>query len=1609
MIKTLLHFRNADSTQDINTQLAGFFAKGVVSGGTIAPVTPNSVPQITVAPFKLIGQDGMVVLETSDTQTFTLPANTVTVVCFNSQYITNANPVATFQMIEISAYNALGAGGQAPLTVFGVVTTTGATVAPVVDYSLANLIDPVGRNTLRGLVAAVANLPASNNRVGDAYVVESGTPDSNNGIYVWKGTAGWTNITDTLALSTLLTNHLSDLTPNERHLTDAQKDAVDNASPAPSASNPFLTADNALIPTAEETAALEGLSNAVPVPPSAINPYVTAAYNEAQPAAYNTTASGSFITLSPAQGPFYVGLGVGNASALPYFRLYDAVNEREYTNSAGDPVYLTGVYKSTLGPTPLDPSVETTVTNSNGFWSSSIYFTFSGVIDSAVQIRYGVLTNFSTASRGLALLPGPREAQMSGPLLARLKAISGRQFDDPMQAGESNVQLFNALGGARRYLNAATVGDYVVSGDLFPKMREAGYTEFNVQGNYQILLSGTHPYTVGYTPSAIAAFDSVFVQDASYVSVITYSPSVSLTNVMQGMYFLDDAGYISRILQVNVSASKLLIFTNGRPVNGNNTGGQTSVLVAGNNPLNLEIYDEHRTWMFGDLIPVEGVAAQTNSYEFLPEGGSEVGTYVPVSNWSAIGQSILPNSGNAAGTIRGRPLFNVLPKANGDRFDPRVSLVGGWENDPAFPNAATGIVSQGALGIDITGRFDNITLLTRVATTTPYGFRVFINGVYNNAASQFLADQTLNSQQPSNALASLRGAEILMQPIHFSLNGALAGLNAQSSHVRIEITEGAGKFVLAGIRMNTAAQSIVEDPGNLFTDSDFVSTPTSNPLVAPTTWGSQARGAKVTHFIDKTTHARGTAIALPPTLNDPAVSIGAAATTFSSILLGASIQVGSVLILTTRTGSSQADVANTYHHRYVTDFDRSTNLITINAAIPTAGTYRVELTMSIPTDASGNPIVGSPGLIAPGLGGTEQEIARLKTQDWSTGTSSRDVANLSTVLSDSRVTTLDDGSTSISVHNCIYVTAGIAGYVDGIQMSTTTSSIIYTAQCARMDVVFSGSAGGTPTTVQVQIDGGLAYTITVSCTGVAHHSLFFGGNNQSHTVKISNPSIAGQIVISEVIFCDLAPALVTGTPVAEYSVMKNSVAGISGTLYDFYPTAGTQDPLLISNTGVRMVDLTKSHAALYNGSGGSTDWTIVPDFVNTPRFGYYMQTDRTNGFMNVVTTGSHFELYFYAGPDAGQVQIEVDGLVATSLNYPNQVFSSGVYNTTTGYLDCYAAASTWKRVVFQNFGFGTHVVNFTVLGTKNGSSSGFFFRPAQWAEMNGSSSLYVNQSTGRLVTSAFKDIRPLNTLLPAQLGGVVGDGSGDEAAEVSPSGYINAAFAMADGSGAPVNCTISLVGGVTVMDLTFPFVAGLNAGTTVGDLDVLVDGQVIPRKLSGVTQDANYQESTTISGRLVFWANLNVPGYPMSIEVRRKNGTSDQSALNTTKLATYMGNKIVGTAAQVTAGIANYSSLQNAINDSVLDEHIEVLNVAITENVTIPLRMHIHGRGFASQIIGTVTFVNTVQHALIEGLQVSQFILPLGASKNQIVHSFWTTAASDGNPANSNLISGLAV
>jgi len=1584
MLKALLQFRNADSTLDLNTHLSEFFKRGIVSGGVVTPLTPNSQPQVTVSPFKLMGVDGMAVIETGATTTLNLPTNQTSVVCLKTKYSPNSLPTIEWQVLEISAYNS--DVDIDFLVVFAAVTTTGATDAPVVNLEMRDVIDAVGRPNIRGTLTSYLSLPPTDNRLGDAYVIESGVSDPLNGLYVWKGNQGWVNITDALSVSNLLNQHRANLLSNEIHLTDAQADAVLGTFGSPSNTNRFVTDTDPRVPTQTENDALVGLSQPTPVAPSNTNPYVTAAYVQAAPSSKVVASASPYIALSLGDGPFYVGQAAGSSTALQYFKLFHVSENREYVNSAGVAVQITDIYKS-IGPvTALDPSTEANVAQTKGFYNGNIWLDFSGTIDSQFRVMYGKQLDFSNISRGAMLAQTPNDAQTSAETLERLQEISGRLFDDPMQVGESNVELAEGHKNQRRYLNVTTTADMVAPGTIFPKLRQVTDIAADfplVLGQTALLATAGLAYTVEYLAAQIAAFDPGYTEDNGAVAVITYTSNPDLTAVKSGHLFVDDLGQEFRILAANAAAFQILIYTQGLPVNVNNAGGNQSQLLANNNPRKIEILRDHQTTFGREFIPVDGVMQIHNQFEALPPGGVQVGTYEPVDNFSLISTSALPNQGNATGAPTGRPIFYVTPSHTGNRPDPRVILVGNWKSDQVNnPRQALGEFSQGALGIEYTGRIQDITLLTAIRPSMPYGFRVFINGVYNHAASQFLTDVEYTGLDPSGAIASLRGTEeAAMQPLYFPLGLSTSTINT----VRIEITEaGSSDFPLYGIEVFTP--TLLEEGGRAFLGTDLAIIDSvasvSMPLI------SAQRGARVTRYIDRAGLSRQTAYSYPLTIQNSSTgpTVASASTTFTDTTIGPNANPGDVMIFTDRS-TTPTDPTN-YAYRMLTAVDKGTGQMTMNATLGfnlTPPLTRAELAFRLPCSPAGAPVVAAP------FSKFDREYATLNLADWSVGLG-RDVAGLSSISLDSRVTTLDDGSTSLLVKACQQVSTGIQGFDKAVELTLTTSEMVMTAWATRMDLVFSGS-GGVPSTLDIEIDGQFTYTITLPNDGLVRHTLYYDAAPQTHTVRIKNPSVAGAVKVSQWIFHDLKSAPIDGTLISEFDVGRNATPA-SSSFYDFLPT-GINNPLLVSNAGVRLFDITKYGTRIYEGTTGSQNWTVAQDFDLNPAYSYILSTDRLNATMEIQVVGSHFEFYYLSGPDRGIAQVYINGVAASAANFAGKVFGAG-YLSGPGQLDQYSAANNQvKRLVLTALPFARYVIRFVVTGTQNISSTSTMFNLTMAAENSGSGVTQRRNlddtAQNRLHYGSYLDARQFLTLLPEQIGVVAGNQSSSSGESAEP-GYINSAFCYSDGSGTPNNCTVLDDLGQTCVDVTWPYVLGLNPGETVGDLDVELNGVAIPRYVAGVTAGAWWEEDIVNVGRIKFWMILSDTA--RSIRIKRKFGTKDESAVNTSRLAAYHGSLVVGSTAQVQAGIAFYDNLQNAINAAPSGGFIEMLNTTSIGNITVNKRVTIFGRGVGSQITGTMTFTSASVNSVIRDVYITGNVSFQASSQGNRLDGYQTAAST---------------
>ncbi len=133
----------------------------------------------------------------------------------------------------------------------------------------------------------------------------------------------------------------------------------------------------------------------------------------------------------------------------------------------------------------------------------------------------------------------------------------------------------------------------------------------------------------------------------------------------------------------------------------------------------------------------------------------------------------------------------------------------------------------------------------------------------------------------------------------------------------------------------------------------------------------------------------------------------------------------------------------------------------------------------------------------------------------------------------------------------------------------------------------------------------------------------------------------------------------------------------------------------------------------------------------------------------------------------------------------------------------------------------------------------------------------------------------------------------------------------------------------TEVTLSFDYVPGLREGSLEGDLEVIVGGKPIPR-YSGYYVGRHYKEVAGTTDTILLSFEL---APEEELVVRRRQGTIDTSSTNGAKLA-LLHTAIVGTQAQVEAGVASYSTIQ-AAHDSVTGSgKIVILPGTYEESVT---------------------------------------------------------------------------
>lgn len=123
-----------------------------------------------------------------------------------------------------------------------------------------------------------------------------------------------------------------------------------------------------------------------------------------------------------------------------------------------------------------------------------------------------------------------------------------------------------------------------------------------------------------------------------------------------------------------------------------------------------------------------------------------------------------------------------------------------------------------------------------------------------------------------------------------------------------------------------------------------------------------------------------------------------------------------------------------------------------------------------------------------------------------------------------------------------------------------------------------------------------------------------------------------------------------------------------------------------------------------------------------------------------------------------------------------------------------------------------------------------------------------------------------------------------------------------------------------------------------------------------------------------------------------------QETLTTTAVsATALGELhpfVIGTSAQVTAGVATHSSFASAQSAASDGDRITWLRGTFTENITVTKQLKLDGLGHGTVIDGTVTFTSTADYSSLKDLKVTGTVTANSGADGIFVKEIWLATGS---------------
>jgi hypothetical protein len=1363
MLRAILDWANQDSTQDLNSRFESLFTKGVLTGGTLVPVTGQT--KVSLQPFSAMSFDGMLVVNDAATL-IDITLDQTNIIAVHAKHL--IGEAATLEIVSIEASVFSGLVEKDYYVVFGMVTTASpATEIADLDisYSIREYQDKRTRDKVRGMVNSTSELPidANFNLYGDMYVVNFGTGNAPN-IYSWDG-INWISITGAAAIAVALDLHQHNLDttlyPSDPiseqgrlHLTNYQYTAALGSYGTPGYEpltpypfNKYVTQLDPRIPTTDQSAALAGSDGS----PSATNKYVTQEYPIAAPTQLALPNALGLITLyTSTHGPIYVGKGVVG-SANVYFSLMDGTLNRGYLNTSEVPITINAVYKQ-YTPTQilLNPSTDSYVDSYGFYWGPTpLYLGLAGgTADSACRLVYGKQQYLKNADHGFPVLPTPTYEIISGTLLNKIANIKGRGFDEVVPTAEQNINLRSDIDNISAYIGSVLETNVVASNEDFIRLEPAYPTfEKNVGVDYEFAFRNSSQTQFSYVSST---------------GLITYYSAVNLTGVTLGDLFIDAAGNKYEVDGIGTNSVNIKnigltthpdIVRGAYPesvdttpyacVDGSIIKRATGVLTFTNTGLVSYTYTlgvvqygsavNLSTVRVGDLFrdgggvkylitvvndPADSLTIVSTQTGLAPLTiSTSVGNKLDGSTWiNNNPRDLLLSEMKLSFGNEFVPIKRLVRKTDefskpdgqvaygivrsDNRFDPRIVFYGSWENYKNSLGETYVRNTNGNARFLVSGYFHQAFLVMRRRSNTG-SIAVSVNGVSDTVVNPSA------STYVSSDVANLAGPKY--QVVKLNSTSLSDIIPATLSCV---VGVGSDSFDVYGIIFDRTSTTALFESGRAFESASIIRREMPDATIPIDVATYQSRGGRLIYAALNNSYTRviGTLQDMDSNGTPKGTWTGNVITITDSGGKLSSYNVNDIITVNVLSGSTVVEA------KICRITSIGTSSINVDVT-PTSGGVDVNLTHICSTDST-----------IP-LPTEEEQIARyVLPNDFINNTPT----DLKYIHQSDRFVVGPDGLTVLSGQAVLVTDVNILTSTKAVQIQQGSSgSLRFSVLATRLDVLCVNNASAT---VYVSVDGSPSYPYSFA-NQVQRRTIFSNARYQTHEVTIT--ALTGNFSIAEMFLFGPKKPVFTDFP--------NQVADLSQ-IAKYQPSKYVLEAPLARNvypTGCVFREASSNISFINPSSGTGNNWSVATNYAKAPFYGQYISTDRENAYIEFYIFNTAFELQYITGPDHGYFNVFVDGVDLASVSGATVVDAANNY--VGGRVDGYSATYSRRNIGIYNLSAGYHKITAKIPSPRTTSFSGYRMAFTGFHEGNNNGYMFYGISGFGFYTSTV-NIRKFNAI-----------------------------------------------------------------------------------------------------------------------------------------------------------------------------------------------------------------------------------------------------------------------